>query len=215
MRPHNLTMTMLGTALLWFGWYGFNGGSAVASNDLAVAAFVNTHIAAAVTTLVWMFVEWAHRGKPTTLGAASGAVAGLVAITPAAGFVEPTGAIAIGAVAAVACYLAVIWLKPKLGYDDSLDTFGVHGIGGTVGALLTGVFCVAAVQSASKDGVIKGQVGALGPQLAGVAATWLYAAIGSAILLFILDRTVGLRVAAGDEEAGLDLSQHGEEGYVL
>jgi len=215
MRPHNLTMTLLGTGLLWFGWYGFNGGSAVGSNGLAVAAFVNTHIAAALAMLAWVFVEWAHRGKPTALGAASGAVAGLVGITPAAGFVEAGGAIAIGVLTGAICYAAVVVVKGKLGYDDSLDTFGVHGVGGTVGAVLTGVFCVAAVQSASADGLIKGSTAKLVPQLAGVGATWLFAGLGSAVLLFVIDKVIGLRMKPADEEAGMDLALHGEEGYVL
>jgi Amt family ammonium transporter len=215
MRPHNLTTTLLGTGLLWFGWYGFNGGSAVASNGLAVAAFVNTHIGAAIAMLAWVFVEWAHRGKPTALGAASGAVAGLVGITPAAGFVEPGGAIAIGALTGAICYAAVVVVKGKLGYDDTLDTFGVHGVGGTVGALLTGVFCVAAVQSASKDGLIKGSAAQMWPQFVGVVATWVFAAVGSAVLLFIIDKVIGLRMKPAEEESGMDLALHGEEGYVL
>jgi Amt family ammonium transporter len=214
MRPHNLTMTLVGTGLLWFGWFGFNGGSAVGSNGLAVAAFVNTHLATGMAMMAWVFIEWAHRGKPTALGAASGAVAGLVGITPAAGFVEPMGAFAIGAIAAAVCYGAVMW-KSKLGYDDTLDTFGVHGVGGTVGAILTGVFCVGAVQSASKDGLLKGASGPLMAQLAGVGATWVFAAVMTAILLFIIDKTMGLRVKSTDEEAGMDVALHGEEGYVM
>jgi Amt family ammonium transporter len=214
MRPHNLTMTLVGTGLLWFGWFGFNGGSAVGSNGLAVAAFVNTHLATGMAMMAWVFIEWAHRGKPTALGAASGAVAGLVGITPAAGFVEPMGAFAIGAIAAAVCYGAVMW-KSKLGYDDTLDTFGVHGVGGTVGAILTGVFCVGAVQSASKDGLLKGASGPLMAQLAGVGATWVFAAVMTAILLFIIDKTMGLRMKSTDEEAGMDVALHGEEGYVM
>jgi Amt family ammonium transporter len=214
MRPHNLTMTLLGTGLLWFGWFGFNGGSSLAANGVGVAAFVNTHIAAGVATMAWLLIEWAHRGKPTALGAASGAVAGLVGITPAAGFVNPMGAIAIGALVAAACYFAVIY-KGKLGYDDSLDTFGVHGVGGTIGAILTGVFCTTAVNSAGKDGLLFGNPGQLVPQLAGVGVTWLYAAVVSAVLLFIIDKTMGLRMKSSDEETGMDVTQHGEEGYVL
>jgi ammonium transporter, Amt family len=223
MRPHNLTMTLLGTGILWFGWYGFNGGSALAANDLAVSAFVNTHIAAAVATLAWMFAEWAQRGKPTALGAASGAVAGLVGITPAAGFVGPMGALAIGALTGLACYFAVVTLKSKLGYDDSLDTFGVHGVGGTVGAILTGVFALQAVNPIRKDaagqplpvGLIEGHANQVLYQLAGVAATWVFAAVVGAIILFVVDKITGLRVKSTDEEVGLDVSQHGEEGYVL
>ena len=215
MRPHNLTMTMLGTGLLWFGWYGFNGGSALAANGLAVAAFVNTHLAAAAATMAWVAVEWFQRRKPTALGAASGAVAGLVGITPAAGFVDPMGALAIGALTSVVCYWAVVVLKPKLGYDDSLDTFGVHAVGGTVGALLTGVFCSTAVNSLGKDGLLAGNPGQLLTQFTGVAATWIYAAAASAVLLIIVDKLMGLRVKSTDEEAGLDISQHGEEGYAF
>lgn len=215
MRPHNLTTTLLGTGLLWFGWYGFNGGSAVAANGIAVGAFVNTHIAAAAATMTWVLVEWAHRGKPTALGAASGAVAGLVAITPGAGFVTPMGAMAIGAIVTVACYFAVVTMKSKLGYDDSLDTFGVHGVGGTVGAILTGVFCTTSVNSAGKDGLLFGNGGQVVTQIIGVAATWAFAAIVGGLLLFIVDKTIGLRAKSTDEEAGLDLADHGEEGYVM
>jgi Amt family ammonium transporter len=215
MRPHNLTMTLLGTGLLWFGWYGFNGGSAVAAGGLAVGAFVNTHMAAAAAMMAWVLVEWAHRGKPTALGAASGAVAGLVGITPGAGFVEVMPSILIGAITSVICYFAVVTLKPKLGYDDSLDTFGVHGIGGTVGALLTGVFCSTAVNSAGKDGLLRGHPEQLLTQFIGVAATWVFAIVVGGLILFIVDKTIGLRVKSNDEEAGLDLSEHGEEGYVM
>ena len=215
MRPHNLTMTLIGTGLLWFGWFGFNAGSALGSNQLAVAAFVNTHMATAAAMMAWLAAEWVQRGKPTALGAASGAVAGLVGITPAAGFVDPLGAVALGVIVSLVCYFAVVVIKNKFGYDDSLDTFGVHGVGGTVGAILTGVFCLASIQSASKDGLIKGQVGPLLTQLAGVGATWIYAAIVSAILLLVIDKVMGLRVKSSDEDAGLDLSEHGEEGYAL
>ena len=214
MRPHNLTMTLLGTGLLWFGWYGFNGGSALAADGLATTALVNTHIAAGAALMAWLAVELVHRGKPTALGAASGAVAGLVGITPAAGFVNITGAIVIGVVTSVVCYLAVMG-KSKLGYDDTLDTFGVHGVGGTVGALLTGVFCSKAVNSAGQDGLLSGNPGQLGIQALGVGVTWIFAAAATAIILLIIDKTIGLRVNATDERAGLDLSQHGEEGYAL
>jgi len=214
MRPHNLTMTLIGTGILWFGWFGFNAGSALEANGIAVVAFVNTHVAAGAAALGWVFVEWAHRKKPTALGAASGAVAGLVGITPAAGFVTVTGAIAIGVVVSIACYAAVMY-KHRLGYDDSLDTFGVHGVGGTIGAILTGVFCSSAVNSAAKDGLIFGNASQMLPQLAGVGATWLYAGLMSAVLLFIVDKITGLRVKSTEEDAGLDLTQHGEEGYVF
>jgi Amt family ammonium transporter len=214
MRPHDLTMTLVGTGLLWFGWFGFNGGSALASNGLAATAFTNTHIAAAMAMMAWVFIEWAHRGKPTALGAASGAVAGLVGITPAAGFVNPMGALAIGALTAAICYGAVLY-KSKLGYDDSLDTFGVHGIGGTVGAILTGVFATTAVNSAGQNGLFFGNPGQIGVQLAGVAATWLYAGVMSAIILFAIDKAMGLRMKPADEQAGMDLSEHGEEAYAM
>jgi Amt family ammonium transporter len=215
MTPHNLTMTVLGTALLWFGWFGFNGGSAVSSGSLAVSAFVVTNMAAAAATLAWMFVEWAHRGKPTVLGAASGAVAGLVGITPASGYVTPMASLAIGAAAGILCYIAVN-LKGKFGYDDSLDTFGVHGIGGTVGAILTGVFAVKVIPEAANNvGLLAGNAGQLGVQLLGVAATWVYAAVVTYILLWILDRVMKLRVSDEAEEEGLDISQHGEVGYSL
>jgi Amt family ammonium transporter len=215
MTPHNLTMTVLGTALLWFGWFGFNGGSAVSSGSLAVSAFVVTNMAAAAATLAWMFVEWAHRGKPTVLGAASGAVAGLVGITPASGFVTPMASLVIGAAAGVLCYIAVN-LKGKFGYDDSLDTFGVHGIGGTVGAILTGVFAVKVIPEAANNvGLLAGNAGQLGVQVLGVVATWVYAAVVTFILLKILDAVMGLRVSEEAEEEGLDISQHGEVGYSL
>jgi Amt family ammonium transporter len=181
---------------------------------LATSAFVNTQFGAAAAALTWAAAEWLHRGKPSALGAASGAVAGLVGITPAAGFVNPMGAIAIGALVAAACYFAVIY-KGKLGYDDSLDTFGVHGVGGTIGAILTGVFCTTAVNSAGKDGLFFCNAAQLGPQLVGVGMTWLYAAVVSAALLFIIDKTMGLRMKSSDEETGMDVTQHGEEGYVL
>jgi Amt family ammonium transporter len=213
-RPHNLTMTLLGTGLLWFGWFGFNAGSALGANGLAAAAFVTTNTAAAAAALAWMFVEWKHRGEPTALGAASGAVAGLVGITPAAGFVTPMAAIAIGAVAGIICYVAVV-LKAKMGYDDSLDTFGVHCVGGTWGALATGLFATTAVNSVvTNQGLFYGGT-LIGKQLIGVAVTMVYAAVVSFILLKVLDATMGLRVKAGAEEDGLDLSQHGEAAYNM
>jgi Amt family ammonium transporter len=214
MRPHNLTMTLVGTGILWFGWFGFNAGSAGAANGLAVTAFVNTHFATAAAAVAWMLIEWAHRGKPTALGVASGAVAGLVGITPAAGFVPVLGALAIGALASAACYAAVMF-KGKFGYDDSLDTFGVHGVGGTVGALLTGVFSLKAVNELGKDGLLKGGVDAFVTQVIGVGATWIYAIVVGGLILLIVDKTMGLRVKSTDEEAGLDLSQHGEEAYLM
>jgi ammonium transporter, Amt family len=215
MRPHDLTMTLLGTGLLWFGWFGFNAGSALAADGLAVSALVNTHIAAAAATMAWVFIEWTHRQKPTALGAASGAVAGLVGITPAAGFVNPMGALAIGAVTSLVCYAACIVLKPKLGYDDSLDTFGIHGVGGTVGAILTGVFAVKSFQNVGANGLLAGDGGLVVKQLIGVGATWLYAGVASAVLLFLVDKLLGLRVKSNEEDSGLDLTQHGEEAYAM
>jgi Amt family ammonium transporter len=215
MRPHNLTMTLLGTGLLWFGWFGFNAGSALAANGLAAYAFVNTHVAAGTAMLAWVIVEWALRGKPTALGAASGAVAGLVGITPAAGFVNVGGALAIGAITGIVCYFAVVSLKAKLGYDDSLDTFGVHGVGGTVGAILTGVFATKAVNSAGQDGLLAGNAQQLMNQLIGVGATWVYAGVVSAILLTVINLVMKLRMTPQDEEVGMDVAEHGEEGYVM
>ncbi len=218
MRPHNLTMTLIGTGILWFGWFGFNGGSALAADGNAVRAFVNTHVAAGVAMMAWVFIEWAHRQKPTALGAASGAVAGLVGITPAAGYVDVMGAIAIGAVTGGICYAAVMF-KSKLGYDDSLDTFGVHGVGGTVGAVMTGLFATAAATSLNpnaKAGIFAGgTLEQLGPQVLGVVVTVVYAAVVGGILLFIVDKIFGLRMRAKDEEMGMDVALHGEEGYVF
>lgn len=214
MAPHNLTMTLLGAALLWFGWFGFNGGSAVASGALATSAFVVTHIATASAALSWMIVEWFHRNKPTALGAASGAVAGLVAITPASGYVGPMSAIIIGLVAGTLCYFAVN-LKTKLGYDDSLDAVGVHGVGGTWGAIATGLFASKLINSAGNDGLFYGNASLLLKQLISVGAALVYSFAVSFIILKILDWTMGLRVSEEDESDGLDLSQHGESGYTL
>jgi Amt family ammonium transporter len=213
-HPHNLPMTILGASILWFGWFGFNAGSALAANGLAVSAFVTTHIAAAAATFSWVFTEWMYRGKPTTLGAASGAVAGLVAITPAAGFVGPVSALIIGLVAGVLCYFA-IFLKHKLGYDDALDVVGVHGVGGTFGALATGLFASKAVNEAGNNGLFFGNPGLLGTQAIAVGVTLLYSFVVTIIILKVLDWTMGLRVEHEDEEAGLDLSQHSEVGYNL
>ncbi|MBI5178889.1 MAG: ammonium transporter [Nitrospinae bacterium] len=214
MPPHNLTMTLLGAALLWFGWFGFNAGSAVASNGLAGSAFVVTHFATAAAALGWLFAEWIHRGKPTLLGAASGAVAGLVAITPASGFVTPVASLIIGAVAGVVCYMAVV-AKGKFGYDDSLDAFGVHCIGGTWGALATGLFATVAVNSAGANGLFYGNPGLLLTQFKAVAVSWIYSFVVTFLLLKILDATMGLRVTKDEEEQGLDLTQHGENGYTM
>mgnify|MGYP000856632165 CR=1 FL=1 len=214
MAPHNLTMTVIGGALLWFGWFGFNGGSAVASGALATSAFVVTHIATAGATLSWMLVEWMHRGKPTALGAVSGAVAGLVAITPASGFVGPLPALLIGIVGGAICYGAVS-LKPKFGYDDSLDVVGVHGVGGTWGALATGLFASKLINSAGADGLFFGNPGQLGIQALTVVAAWVYSFILTLIILKVLDAVVGLRVSEEDESEGIDISQHGETGYTF
>jgi Amt family ammonium transporter len=212
MPPHNLTLTLLGAALLWFGWFGFNGGSAVASGSLATSAFVVTHISTAAAALSWMIAEWVYRGNPTVLGAASGAVAGLVAITPASGFVGPVSAIIIGLAAGVACYSAIN-LKTRLGYDDSLDVVGVHGVGGTLGALATGLFASKAINSAGNDGLFFGNPSLIGIQALSVVSAWVYSFVMTLIILKILDWTMGLRVSEEHEVNGLDISQHGEAGY--
>jgi Amt family ammonium transporter len=214
MAPHNLTMTITGAGILWFGWFGFNGGSALGSGSLAGSAFIATHIAAGAAALSWMVVEWAHRGKPTALGIASGAVAGLVAITPACGFVGPMSSIIIGLAGGAVCYLAVS-LKPKFGYDDSLDVVGVHAVGGTLGALLTGLFASKLVNPAGSDGLFFGNAAQLGTQALSIAAAWVYSFLVTWIILKILDATMGLRVSEEEESEGLDLSQHGETGYIL
>ena len=212
MPPHNMTMTLLGAALLWFGWFGFNGGSAVASGSLATSAFVVTHISTAAAALSWMIAEWLYRGEPTVLGAASGAVAGLVAITPASGFVGPISAILIGLVAGVLCYSAIN-LKIKLGYDDSLDVVGVHGVGGTWGALATGLFASKVINSAGSDGLFFGNSSLIGIQALSVISAWIYSFVVTLVILKVLDWTMGLRVTDEHEVNGLDLSQHGEAGY--
>ncbi len=214
MEPHNMTLTVLGAGLLWFGWFGFNAGSALGANGVAVQAFVNTHVASAAAALSWMFVEWKFRGKPSVLGIASGCVAGLVAITPAAGFVTVRGALIIGLLGGVACYFGVT-VKNKLGFDDTLDTFGIHGIGGMLGALLTGVFATTIVNPAGAQGLYRGNSKQLLVQAVGVAATVVYAIIVSWILLKIVDAIMGLRVTSEEEEQGLDWTQHGESGYNL
>jgi ammonium transporter, Amt family len=214
MPPHNLTMTLLGAALLWFGWFGFNGGSAVASGALATSAFVTTHISAATATLSWLFVEWIHRGKPTLLGAASGAVAGLVAITPASGFVGPLAALCIGLSAGALCYFGVN-IKNFLGFDDSLDAVGVHGVGGTLGAIATGIFASKAINSAGADGLLLGNSSLLWAQLLSVGVVIAYAFCVTWIILKVLHRFMGLRVPQEEEVEGLDLSQHGESGYIF
>lgn len=213
MPPHNLPFTVIGAALLWVGWFGFNAGSALAADAIATSAFVATNTAAAAATLGWMFTEWAVRGKPTVLGAASGAVAGLVGITPGAGFVTPLAALVIGAIAGVLCFFACN-LKSRLGYDDSLDVVGIHGVGGTVGALLTGVLASPAVNSAGV-GLLYGNPGQLWIQFVSVVATMVYCFVVTFILLKIVDALIGLRVDEEDEDLGLDLSQHGENAYTI
>jgi Amt family ammonium transporter len=214
MPPHNLPFSVIGASLLWVGWFGFNAGSALAADGLATSAFVATHVATAAAALAWTFTEWMTRGKPTVLGAASGAVAGLVAITPGAGFVGPMSAILIGIGGGVFCYTACN-LKAKCGYDDSLDVVGVHGVGGTWGALATGLFASKAINAAGNDGFFFGNPGQLWTQFVAVAGTWIFAAVGTLIILGILKAVMGLRVSEEEEHVGLDLSQHNEQGYAL
>ncbi len=221
MPPHSVVLSFIGACLLWVGWFGFNAGSALAAGSLATSAFVATHFAAAAATIGWAGAEWIRNGKPSVLGAISGAVAGLVAITPAAGFVKPMPALVIGLIAGVFCYWMVAIVKAKFGYDDSLDAFGVHGAGGTLGAILTGVFAVSAVNPIFKDaqgntlasGLIEGNAHQLLNQFVGVAISWVLAIVGTLIILKLVDVTIGLRVSEEEEVQGLDLSQHGEEGY--
>jgi ammonium transporter, Amt family len=207
MAPHNLVLTMIGASLLWVGWFGFNAGSAVASNGAAGMAMAVTQIATATAALAWMFVEWALKGKPSILGICSGAVAGLVAITPASGFVDPVGSLVIGAAAGVGCYWGATSLKHMFGYDDSLDAFGVHAVGGVIGALLTGVLARAAI---AKPGLIDGNAYQVVIQIYGILGTLIYDAIGTLIILFIIKMIMGLRVSEEVERDGLDLSLHGE-----
>jgi len=221
MPPHSVVLSFIGACLLWVGWFGFNAGSALGAGSLATSAFVATHFAAATAALGWAGAEWIRNGKPSVLGGISGAVAGLVAITPAAGFVKPMPAVIIGLIAGVFCYWMVAMVKAKFGYDDSLDAFGVHGAGGTLGALLTGVFAVSAVNPIFKDaqgntlasGLLEGNAHQLLNQLVGVAIAWVLAIVGTLIILKVVDLTIGLRVSEEEELQGLDLSQHGEEGY--
>jgi Amt family ammonium transporter len=210
MAPHNLTLTLIGAAMLWVGWFGFNAGSALAADSRAGMAMAVTQIAAAAAALAWMFAEWLGKGKPSVLGIASGAVGGLVAITPAAGFVAPMGALIIGLISGVVCYWGATSLKRMMGYDDSLDAFGVHGIGGIVGALLTGVFAVKAIGGDAASGLIEGNGGQVVTQLIGVGATVAYTAVASYIILKVIDMVIGLRVSEEEEREGLDVSLHGE-----
>ncbi len=214
MMPHNLPFAVTGAGLLWVGWFGFNAGSALAANGLATSAFVATNTAAAAATLGWTFAEWMKHGKPTVLGAASGAVAGLVVITPAAGFVTPLAALVMGAIGGVICFNACN-LKRHLGYDDSLDVVGVHFVGGTTGAILTGIFATTSVNAGGADGLLYGNPHQLLVQIIGVVVTITFGGIGAAILFKFVDAVVGLRVNEDDEAVGLDLSQHGENAYTL
>jgi len=223
MKPHNLVISVIGACLLWVGWFGFNAGSALAASSLATSAFVATHFATAAATLGWMLAEWIKNGKPSVLGAISGAVAGLVAITPASGFVKPFPALLIGFVAGIVCYFMVTAVKSRFGYDDTLDAFGVHGAGGTIGAMLTGVFATNAINNGLKDangkllpmGLVDGHAGQVLNQLFGVLISWILAIAGTWIILKICDALLGVRVAPEHELEGLDVSMHGEEGYNL
>ena len=206
-EPHDVRLTVIGAGLLWFGWFGFNGGSALAANGTAANAFVVTNTAAGMAALTWITVSWLHKGTPSVVGAVAGGVAGLVAITPASGYVDASAAIIIGFMAGAICYGAIL-LRERLKIDDALDVWAVHGVGGTLGAILTGVFAVAAVGGAS--GLIDGNAGQVGKQLVAVAATWIYSGIATFAILKVVDRLVGLRVEEAEEEAGLDSSQHGE-----
>jgi ammonium transporter, Amt family len=206
-EPHDVRLTVIGAGLLWFGWFGFNGGSALGANGLAANAFVVTNTAAGMAALTWVTVSWLHKGTPSVVGATAGAVAGLVAITPASGFVDSSAAIVIGFSAGVVCYAAIL-LRERLKVDDALDVWAVHGVGGTLGAILTGVFAVAAVGGYS--GLIDGNAGQVGTQLVAVAATWIYSGIATFVILKVVDIFVGLRVEEAEEEEGLDASQHGE-----
>jgi len=217
MRPHNLTYTALGAAMLWVGWFGFNAGSELASDHLAASAFCTTHFAAAAGGLAWAFYDWITRGQPTVLGAASGVVAGLVCITPAAGFVNPMPALAMGAIAGIVCAFACGKVKNAFGYDDALDAFGVHGVGGTLGAILTGVFATRAawnINGTDPVGLLEGGP-ALKGQIAAVVVTWVLSIVATFIILKVVDVTIGLRVTEPEEIKGLDITQHGEEGYIF
>jgi len=221
MPPHSVVLSFIGACLLWVGWFGFNAGSALSAGALATSAFVATHFGAAAAAFGWSGAEWLRNGKPSALGAISGAVAGLVAITPAAGFVKPMPALVIGLVAGAFCFWMVTRVKSRFGYDDSLDAFGVHGAGGTIGALLTGIFATSAVNPIFKDaagntlpsGVLEGNPHQLLNQIVGIAIAWVLAIVGTLVILFVVDKTIGLRVFEDQEQQGLDLSQHGEEGY--
>ena len=217
MPPHSVVLSFVGAALLWVGWFGFNAGSALGAGPLATSAFVATHFAAAAAACGWSAAEWIRNGKPSALGAISGAVAGLVGITPAAGFVTPMSALWIGLIVGVFCFMMVVLVKNRFGYDDSLDAFGVHGAGGTIGAILTGLFASSAINpvfgAGKATGLFEGNAHQLLNQLAGVAIAWVLSMVGTLAILLVVDKTMGLRVSEEAEREGLDLSQHGEEGY--
>jgi ammonium transporter, Amt family len=217
MPPHSVVLSFIGACLLWVGWFGFNAGSALNAGTLATSAFIATHFGAAAAALGWSAAEWIRSGRATALGAISGAVAGLVAITPASGFVTPMSALWIGLIAGVFCYFMVVKVKSLFGYDDSLDAFGVHGAGGTMGALLTGIFANSAINpilgAGKATGLLEGNGGQILNQLIGVAIAWALSIVGTLVILFVVDKVIGLRLSEEDERTGLDLSQHGEEGY--
>jgi Amt family ammonium transporter len=223
MKPHNLVISFIGACLLWVGWFGFNAGSALAASGLASSAFVATHFGAAAAALGWVIAEWFHNGKPSVLGGISGCVAGLVAITPASGFVKPFPALLIGFAAGIVCFWMVATVKQKFGYDDSLDAFGVHGIGGTLGALLTGVFATNAVNDSFRDatgrvlplGLVDGHASQVFNQAVGCLVAWGLAVVGTLVILKVCDLLIGVRVAKEQEIQGLDVSLHGEEGYLF
>ncbi|WP_217897030.1 ammonium transporter [Granulicella rosea] len=217
MPPHSMVLSFIGACLLWVGWFGFNAGSALAAGTLATSAFVATHFAAAAAAIGWSIAEWINHGKPSALGAISGAVAGLVGITPAAGFVSPMSALWIGLIVGVFCFFMVFFVKKIFGYDDSLDAFGVHGAGGTLGAVLTGIFANSAINpifgAGKATGLLEGNAHQVVNQVVGIAIAWGLSIVGTLVILFVVDKTLGLRVSEADEREGLDLSQHGEEGY--
>jgi Amt family ammonium transporter len=212
MYPHNLPMTVLGTGLLWFGWFGFNAGSALSAGALSTMAFVATHTSAVSATLIWVIIEWIHRGKPTMFGAATGSIAGLATITPASGFVSPMSALIIGLAAGAVCYVALN-MKTKIGYDDSLDAFGVHGIGGILGTVATGLFASTLINPAGGNGLLFGSHQLLASQMTALTVTAVYSFVVTVILLKVIDKFIGLRIDQESEQHGLDISQHGESGY--
>jgi Amt family ammonium transporter len=214
MYPHNLPMTVLGTGLLWFGWFGFNAGSALSAGALSTMAFVATHTSAVSATLIWVVIEWIHRGKPTTFGAATGSIAGLATITPASGFVSPMSSLIIGMAAGAVCYISLN-MKSKLGYDDSLDAFGVHGVGGIVGTFATGLFAQSVINPAGSNGLFFGGSQMFTSQIIAILVTATYSFIVSIVLLKVIDKFIGLRVDEESEVNGLDISQHGESGYTF